>query len=78
MMGPYGVVSSFSFMMKKISKLQTGFIYHYAFMMLVGIVILLTTVSVWSSVQSVLFFDNRLLFIYAAVLLFYVSSTSEA
>ena len=78
MMGPYGVVSSFNFMMKKISKLQTGYIYHYAFIMLIGIVTLLTTISFWSNIQSILFFDNRLLFIYAAVLLFYVTSISEA
>ena len=34
MLGPYGAVS-FSSLMKKTSKLQTGFIYHYAFIMLV-------------------------------------------
>jgi NADH-ubiquinone oxidoreductase chain 5 len=78
MLGPYGFVSSFSFLMKKVSKLQTGYIYHYAFIMLIGIVTLLTSISMWSTVQSTLFFDSRLIFIYAAVLTFYVSSLSEA
>jgi hypothetical protein len=64
--------------MKKVSKLQTGYIYHYAFIMLIGIVTLLTSISMWSTVQSTLFFDSRLIFIYAAVLTFYVSSLSEA
>jgi len=78
MLGPYGVVSSFSSLMKKASKLQTGLIYHYAFIMLIGIVILLTAITSWSSLQAYLFIDNRLLFIYALVLLFYTASVSRA
>ena len=50
-LGPYGVVSTFTPLMKKISKFQTGYIYHYAFIMLIGIVILLTTISFWSTLQ---------------------------
>lgn len=77
MLGPYGAVSSFSSLMKKTSKLQTGFIYHYAFIMLVGIVFLLAFTSLWSGLQSYLFIDNRLLFIYAGILLFYTASVSR-
>ena len=65
-------------MMKKASKLQTGFIYHYAFIMLVGIILLLTSISLWSSLETYFFIDNRLLFIYAGILLFYTSSVSRA
>ena len=64
--------------MKKASKLQTGFIYHYAFIMLIGIVLLLTVTSLWSSLQLYLFIDNRLLFIYAGIILFYTASVSKA
>ena len=78
MLGPYGAVSSFSLMMKKISKLQTGFIYHYAFIMLVGIILLLTTTSLWGGLQSYLFIDSRLLFIYAGILSFYTTSITQA
>ena len=78
MFGPYGAVSSFSSLMKKASKLQTGFIYHYAFIMLIGIVLLLTVTSLWSSLQLYLFIDNRLLFIYAGIILFYTASVSKA
>lgn len=77
MLGPYGAVSSFSSLMKKVSKLQTGFIYHYAFIMLIGIVGLLTFTSLWVDLQSYLFIDNRLLFIYAGILLFYTASVSR-
>ena len=76
-LGPYGVVSTFTPLMKKISKFQTGYIYHYAFIMLIGIVILLTTISFWSTLQSYIFIDNRLLFIYATILLFFFGSLNK-
>ena len=64
--------------MKKCSKLQTGYIYHYAFVMLIGIVLLLTTTSLWLNLQNYFFLDSRLLFIYVVVLLFYTPSKSSA
>jgi proton-translocating NADH-quinone oxidoreductase chain L len=77
MLGPYGAVTTFSSLMKKVSKMQTGYIYHYAFIMLVGIILLLTTTSLWSGLQSYLFIDSRLLFIYAGILLFYTTSVAR-
>jgi NADH-ubiquinone oxidoreductase chain 5 len=77
MLGPYGAVSSFTSLMKTTSRLQTGYIYHYAFIMLVGIVLLLATTSLWGSLQSFIFIDSRLLFIYAGILLFYTTSVSK-
>jgi NADH-ubiquinone oxidoreductase chain 5 len=76
-LGPYGAVNSFSSLMKTTSKLQTGYIYHYAFVMLIGVILLLTSVSLWSSLQSFMFVDSRLLFIYAGILLFYTTSISK-
>jgi proton-translocating NADH-quinone oxidoreductase chain L len=76
-LGPYGVVSTFTPLMKKVSKFQTGYIYHYAFIMLIGIVLLLTTISLWATLQSYIFIDNRLLFIYATILLFFFSSMNK-
>jgi len=77
MLGPYGAVTTFSSLMKKISKLQTGYIYHYAFIMLVGIILLLTTTSLWVNLQTYLFVDSRLLFIYVGILLFYTNSVTR-
>jgi NADH-ubiquinone oxidoreductase chain 5 len=76
-LGPYGAVNTFTSLMKTTSRLQTGYIYHYAFIMLVGIVLLLATTSLWGSLQSFIFIDSRLLFIYAGILLFYTSSVSK-
>ena len=74
-LGPYGVVTTFTNLMKTTSKLQTGYIYHYAFVMLVGLVIFLATTSLWFTLQSYFFVDSRLLFIYVAILLFYTTSS---
>jgi NADH-ubiquinone oxidoreductase chain 5 len=76
-LGPYGALNTFTSLMKTTSRLQTGYIYHYAFIMLVGIVLLLATTSLWGSLQSFIFIDSRLLFIYAGILLFYTSSVSK-
>jgi len=74
-LGPYGAVNTFSNLMKTTSKLQTGYIYHYAFVMLVGLVIFLASTSLWFTIQSYFFMDSRLLFIYIAILLFYTTSS---
>ena len=46
--------------------------------MLVGIIVLLTVTSLWDGIQSYLFIDNRLLFIYAGILSFYTASVTQA
>jgi NADH-ubiquinone oxidoreductase chain 5 len=68
MFGPHGIATSFTDLAKRGSKLQTGFIYHYAFVMIVGILFLLTVLTSWDSIQSIIFFDNRLLFILVVLL----------
>jgi len=70
MFGPYGIATTFSSLAKRFSKIQTGFIYHYAFVMLIGIIVLVTTLTLWDNLQSYVFFDNRLLFILLIVLIF--------
>jgi NADH:ubiquinone oxidoreductase subunit 5 (subunit L)/multisubunit Na+/H+ antiporter MnhA subunit len=40
-LGPYGIARTINFLSKTFSKLQTGFVYHYAFMMLVAITLLI-------------------------------------
>jgi proton-translocating NADH-quinone oxidoreductase chain L len=75
MFGPYGAVNTFSGLMKSASKLQTGYIYHYAFVMLGGLVFFLATTSLWFTLQSFIFIDTRLLFICVMILLFYTTSS---
>ena len=70
MFGPYGFASTFTSFGKRASKLQTGFIYHYAFVMLLGIISLITLLTLWDNFQSYLFIDNRVLFILLVILIF--------
>jgi hypothetical protein len=43
-----------------LSKIQTGFIYHYAFVMLIGIILSLPLLD---NLPSYIYCDNRLFFI---------------
>jgi NADH-ubiquinone oxidoreductase chain 5 len=76
-LGPYGIVSSFNPFIKVISKFQTGYIYHYAFLMLIGTVLLLTIINLWLIIQTYIFIDNRLLFIYVTLILFFITSLNK-
>ena len=69
MFGPYGLATTFSTLSKRTSKFQTGLLYHYAFVMLVGILSLLTLLTLWDNIQTYLFFDNRVLFVLVILLL---------
>jgi NADH-quinone oxidoreductase subunit L len=47
-LGPDGVAAVSSAIGKKVGKLQTGFVYHYAFVMLIGVVVLLgLAIGLW-------------------------------
>ena len=70
MFGPYGMATTITSLSKSFSKIQTGFIYHYAFVMLIGIILLLTTLTLWNNLQSYIHFDNRLLFILLITIIF--------
>ena len=39
--GPYGIAKTVSSVSKKLSQLQTGYVYHYAFIILVALVLML-------------------------------------
>ena len=41
-LGPDGVSGAMRYFAKKVSALQTGYLYHYAFVMLIGVVILIS------------------------------------
>jgi len=75
-LGPYGIVSSLSYAMKHTSKLQTGYIYHYAVIMLFSLTYLLFVLFFPMSYNNFSFYeyfiiDNQLFFIYIVTFLFY-------
>ncbi len=65
---PYRISYTFQKLAKQISKLQSGFVYHYAFMMLIGLTIFITIVGLWNFISF--WVDNRLYFIYIMSFLF--------
>lgn len=68
-LGPSGIASSFVNLAHYFSRLQSGLIYHYAVVMLLGILSLITFISLWEFLESLL--DNRFYFLYLVSFLFY-------
>ncbi|KAL4187251.1 hypothetical protein AMTRI_Chr09g38120 [Amborella trichopoda] len=58
---PYGISYTFRKLAKQISQLQSGFFYHYAFVMSIGLTIFLTIIRLWDFLSF--WVDNRLYFI---------------
>ena len=68
-LGPYGVSFLFVNCSRYLSKLQSGMIYHYAVVMLLGVILLISIVGLWEFLE--VFVDNRLYFIFLTTFLFY-------
>lgn len=68
-LGPHGLATTISRLSRKISQLQTGLIYHYAFIMIIGITLLITLIALWDLFS--LFIDHRLYVIFIITILFY-------
>lgn len=68
-LGPSGIASSFVHLAQYFNRLQSGLIYHYAVVMLLGILSLITLISLWEFLESLL--DNRFYFVYLVSFLFY-------
>ncbi|KAI3906310.1 hypothetical protein MKW92_026475 [Papaver armeniacum] len=61
-LGPYGISYTFRRRLaERISQLQSGFVYHYAFAMLLGSTSFVTFSRMWDSLSS--WVDNRSSFI---------------
>jgi len=73
--GPTGITEVFKGAIRKTSKVQSGFIYHYALMMLTGLVFLIAFVGLWDSFS--VWIDARLFFLYIVCLVFYASQKKQ-
>nr|YP_665648.1 NADH dehydrogenase subunit 5 [Nephroselmis olivacea]AAF03175.1 NADH dehydrogenase subunit 5 [Nephroselmis olivacea] len=67
-LGPYGISHTFQQLAQRTSRFQTGFLFHYAFFMLIGITFFVTIVSLWDVLSF--WVDHRLYFLYIASFLF--------
>lgn len=68
-LGPYGIAYSFQKLSQQISKIQSGFVYHYAFSMLIGLTFFIALVGLWDFLSF--WIDNRLYFIQFISFIFY-------
>ena len=59
--GPTGIMKTFINLLTEIRNLQSGFVYHYALFMLIGLILFISIVGVWSQID--IFFDQRIYFI---------------
>ena len=72
--GPYGVAQIFPLWSRHISRLQSGVIYHYAVVMLLGLTLAITLVALWDILEIVI--DPRFYFLLLTTFLF--CNTPEA
>ena len=69
MIGPSGIALLFRELSRYISKLQSGIIYHYAVVMIIGLTLLISVIGLQDFFQA--FIDNRLYFIFITTFLYY-------
>lgn len=67
-LGPYGISKTIRQLTAQISLLQSGLVYHYAVVMLIGVTFFITLVALWDYLYF--FVDNRLYFIFGASFLY--------
>jgi len=73
-LGPTGIAKTITDFLRHVSAFQSGFVYHYALVMLIGITFFISILGLWDFLSY--WIDNRLYFIIAVSFLFYISSSS--
>ena len=68
-LGPYGLERTIKTLTAKVREVQSGYIYHYAFIMLLGITLLITIVTLWDYLSNLA--DYRLCLLYLLSILYY-------
>ena len=68
-LGPYGIARTFQKLSQQISKIQSGFVYHYALSMLIGLTLFIALIGLWDFLAF--WVDNRLYFIQFISFIFY-------
>ena len=68
-LGPYGISNFISKISKKISLLQTGYIYHYAFLIFIGFLFFFLLLIL---PLNYIFIDNRLFFLFITIFFIFI------
>jgi hypothetical protein len=70
-MGPLGITKTVWENGRLFTGVQTGFVYHYTFVMLAGLTAFIALIGLWSTISTV--FDIRLLILFGISTLFVAS-----
>nr|YP_009310490.1 NADH dehydrogenase subunit 5 [Pyramimonas parkeae]AOT98925.1 NADH dehydrogenase subunit 5 [Pyramimonas parkeae] len=68
--GPYGIIQTVPILLKEISRFQSGFLYHYALIMLIGITFLIGLIGLGPLLSY--WIDPRLYFVFLSSFLFFI------
>jgi len=68
-LGPYGISHTFQKLSRQMSRIQSGFVYHYALLMLIGLTVFIAIVGLWDFFSF--WIDNRLYFLIFISFIFY-------
>jgi NADH-ubiquinone oxidoreductase chain 5 len=71
-LGPYGISNVVGENSKRISSVQTGYLYHYAFIMLVGVTIFITLLGLKDLLMTLIDFRLYVQFMVALGILYYI------
>ena len=71
-LGPYGVGQTLPTWSRHVSRLQSGVIYHYAVVMLLGLTLAIGLVALWDALETAV--DPRFYFVFAITFLFCTAS----
>ena len=74
-LGPTGISYTLRQLAAEISKIQTGFIAHYAFVMLIGLTVFMTIFGLWDLISF--WVDNRLYFILFVSVFFMIQNSQK-
>jgi len=66
--GPIGIVQTVQALSQNLSRVQTGFVYHYAYVMLIGLTLLIAVIGLWDLLAY--WIDPRLWFLLFVSFLF--------
>jgi len=72
--GPIGIVQTVQTLSQDLSRVQSGFVYHYAYMMLIGLTFFIAMIGLWDILSF--WVDPRLWFLLFVSFLFHSDGSS--
>nr|YP_010041752.1 NADH dehydrogenase subunit 5 [Cyanophora sudae]QPB15039.1 NADH dehydrogenase subunit 5 [Cyanophora sudae] len=67
MFGPVGIINKFSKFSQNLSNIQSGFVYHYLFIMLMGVILFILLIM--GQTQSFIYINNDIFFVFIALVI---------